>query len=68
MTLVLFAWLTRQEYFRNLTDLDVRKNIYEDKIKELEEEMTPYGIFDDDLSEPSEFWDGQDRWGSAEPT
>ena len=34
MSLVLFAWLTRQEYFKSLTDLDVRTDIYEKKITE----------------------------------
>ena len=67
MTLVLFAWLTRQEYFRSLTDMDVRKEIYEEKIEELEEEMTPYGIFYEDDPEQEQFWDGQDRWGAAYP-
>ena len=67
MTLVLFSWLTRQDYFRSLTDMDIRKEIYEDKIDELEDEMTPYGIFHDDIEDEDQFWDGQDRWGVAYP-
>ena len=28
MCLVLFAWLTSQDYFKQLTDIDIRKNLY----------------------------------------
>jgi len=35
MCLVLFAWLTRQDYFKDITDIDVRTDIYENKIQEL---------------------------------
>ena len=37
------------------------------KIDELEDEMTPYGIFHDDIEDEDQFWDGQDRWGVAYP-
>jgi hypothetical protein len=47
--------------------MDVRKEIYEEKLEQLEEEMTPYGIFYDEDPEEEQFWDGQDRWGVAHP-
>ena len=62
MSLVLFAWLTRQEYFKSLTDLDVRTDIYEKKIEELEDEMTPFGFIGDGDEDDTGFWDGEDRW------
>ena len=46
--LVLFAWLTTQNYYKDLTDINVRTKLYKDKIKEIEEEMLPFGFGTDD--------------------
>lgn len=57
MTLVLFGWLSTQPYFKDLSSMDIRKDIYQDTITKLEEEMTPFGFIDDgsdDLPERSE--------------
>lgn len=45
MTLVLFAWLTTQTYFKDLTNLDIRAKLYAEKIKQMEEDMLPAGFF-----------------------
>ena len=63
MCLVLFGWLTRQEYFKNLTDVDVRTDIYQDEIDQLEDDMSPFGFIDNG-SEENGVWDGKDRWYS----
>jgi len=39
MCLVIFAWLTSQPYFRDLTSFDIRQRLYEEKMKQIEEEM-----------------------------
>ena len=57
MCLVMFCWMTTQEYFRELLDVDVRKAIYEDKIDEVEEEMTPFGFIDDGINEEETYTD-----------
>ena len=63
MCLVLFAWLTRQEYFKNLTDMDIRKDIYEDEMKRIEEDILPFGFSTTmDEEEPTSFYDGEDHW------
>ena len=51
MTCVLFAWLVRQTYFRDITDVDIRQKMYEDKIRMLEDEQLPFGIIDDGMPE-----------------
>ena len=67
MCLVLFAWLTRQEYFKNLTDLDIRKDIYEDEMKRIEEDILPFGFSSTvDDEEPTSFYDGEDYWSSSD--
>jgi hypothetical protein len=57
MTLVLFSWLTTQAYFKSITGSDIRKDLYEEQMKNLEEEMTPFG-FVDDGSPSNTFTDG----------
>jgi len=55
MCLVMFGWLTRQDYFKNLTERDVRLDVYKDEIKRLEEEVLPFGLissFEDDEETP----------------
>jgi len=38
MCLVLFAWLTKQGYFKELTNIDIRKELFEGEIKKIEED------------------------------
>jgi hypothetical protein len=58
MTLVLFSWLTTQSYFKQITGSDIRKDLYEEQMKNLEEEMTPFGFVEDGSPE-SIFLDGR---------
>jgi hypothetical protein len=51
MTLVLFSWLTTQAYFKSITGSDIRKDLYEEQMKNLEEEMTPFGFVNDGSNE-----------------
>lgn len=44
MCLVLFGWMTRQDYFKNLTERDVRIDVYKEEIERLEEEVLPFGL------------------------
>ena len=44
MPLVLFSWLTTNSYFKELTNINIRKELYEARIKMIEEEITPFGF------------------------
>jgi hypothetical protein len=63
MSLVLFSWLSRQPYFKELTNLDTRLALFQKEIKQLEEDLAPFGFIsgyeDDDLNT---FNDGTDTW------
>jgi hypothetical protein len=62
MCLVIYAWMVAQDYFKELTDQDVRKRLYEDQKNQIEQDMAPFGFLDDGLGEDS-FTDGDgDRW------
>ena len=47
MTLVIFSWLVQQRYFKDLTDLDIRKKLADEQMRALEEDLLPFGIIDD---------------------
>lgn len=47
MTLVLFSWLSTNPYFKDLNDINIRQVIYENRIKMIEEELTPFGFYND---------------------
>ena len=51
MTLVIFAWLVQQRYFKDMTELDLRQKMYEDFEEQFEQDMLPFGIIDDGREE-----------------
>ena len=57
MTLVIFSWLVQQQYFKDMTDLDIRKQMYKDQMEALEQDMLPFGIIDSGQEEET-FTDG----------
>ena len=51
MTMVAFAWLTRQPFFRELTDTDIRARLAEEKYHAMLDDLTPPGFIDDGQSD-----------------
>jgi hypothetical protein len=49
MCLVIFSWLVAQDYFKEMTDQDIRKRIYEDQRNQIEQDMAPFGFVSDGL-------------------
>ena len=47
MCLVIFSWLVAQDYFKEMTDSDVRKRIYEEQKNAIEQDMAPFGFVSD---------------------
>ena len=62
MTLVLFSWMTTQRYFKDLLDQDLRVKLFEEKMRQLEEEVLPIGFLDDGLGEDIFIDSEGDRW------
>jgi hypothetical protein len=52
MGLVLFAWLTAQSYFKEDTNIDIRKMMLEEQNMLGDEDLAPVGIIDDGRPEP----------------
>ena len=47
MGLVLFAWLAAQTYFKEATNIDIRRYMLEEQNMLVEEDLAPVGIIDD---------------------
>ena len=61
MSLVLFSWASNDPLFKDLMNSNNRKALYNQQILKIEEELTPFGIFND-LEDPEyEVADG-DVW------
>lgn len=54
MTLVIFAWLIVQDYFKEMTNNDVRKRIYLEQKDQIEQDMSPFGFINDGLVNENE--------------
>ena len=51
MTLVLLAWASRDPYFKELTNVNLRNALFENQLKQIEEELTPFGMLNTGVPE-----------------
>ena len=63
MCLVFFAWLSQQDYFKELTDIDIRKNLYKLNEQALEDELVPFGFIDNGTENT---WEDNDEFKGGE--
>lgn len=47
MCCVLFSWMTTQDYFKSLNDIDVRQQLLDEREAQEMEELMPFGFIDD---------------------
>jgi len=66
MCLVIYAWLVQNDYFKELTDQDVRKRLYEEQKNQIEQDMAPFGFMDDGMGDDNFVDDDGDRWFKAD--
>lgn len=67
MCLVLFSWMTQQHFFKELTDVDIRKQMYAERLRQLEEEslLVPLSGHDP-AAAPEPVYEGGLVWESAD--
>jgi hypothetical protein len=65
MTLVMFAWMTTQQYFREIVNHDLRKQMQLEMLNQSDEEVPSFGIFDDGKSS-NYIVEGGDVWLTRE--
>ena len=64
MCLVIFAWIVAQDYFKEMTNNDIRKRIYEEQKNQIDQDMSPFGFISDGLEDMEVFVEQEtgDRW------
>ena len=60
--LVIFAWLSNQRYFKEMTDQDVRARMYSEQQNAIEQDMAPFGFMNDGLEEEQIIDDKGEVW------
>ena len=55
--LVMFAWLSNQTYFKELTDQDIRSRLVDEQQNMLEQDMAPFGFIEDGLQSEESYKD-----------
>jgi hypothetical protein len=61
MTLVNFAWLMAQKFFRESMNNDIRRVLQEEQLHIMDQDLVPFGIIDNGLDDP--FQDERDAAG-----
>jgi hypothetical protein len=68
MTLVLFSWFITTPFFESLTDLELKKLLYDEQRKMIEDDVLPAGIFSKNIDEPEVYVEGGDVWTVVKET
>ncbi len=68
MTLVLFSWVALQPYFKEMNDVDVRKRLYDNKMRMIEDDVLPFGFTDDGVTIEDKYVDNDGQvWHVVDP-
>ena len=61
MNLVMFGYFATGNYFQQLTDVDIRAMLFEQQMKQMEEDVLPFGFVDDGIAAAEE-QEIRDKW------
>ena len=61
-TLVLFGWLVDQQYFKELSNQNIREKLYQTKMDAIDDMTIPFGIIDDGLDDKYELMPDGGLW------
>ena len=62
MNLVMFGWFTSTPFFEDATDVNMKNLLYKEKIKQIEDDMIPVGIFNTNQEETNPLGSGWEIW------
>ena len=61
MNLVMFGYFATGNYFTQLTDVDIKNMMFEQQMKEIEDDVLPFGFIDNGI-DAAEVEDQNDQW------
>lgn len=62
MNLVMFAYFIQTQFFGDMTDIDIKKMLFEERMKAMEDDMIPFGFIDDGSAYSQELEDEKPGW------
>ena len=62
MNLVLFGFFVSSAYFSDLTDINIKDVIFNQKMKEIQEDIVPFGFIDDGTEHMKTIESKEDQW------
>ena len=65
MTLVMFSWMTTQQYFKEIVNHDLRKQMQLEMMNQRDEEIPSFGLYDDGIDQ-NYIVEGGDVWLTKE--
>ena len=65
MSLVIFSWLSTQQYFKEIVNHDIRKQIQLENMNQIDDDVLPAPIIEDGLEHDFQIIDG-DLWEVAD--
>ena len=67
MNLVLFSWFVTTPFFQDLTNKELKKMLYDEKQRAIEDEIVPPGIFEQ-ATDKEYYVEGGDVWTVVQNT
>jgi hypothetical protein len=63
MNLVMFGWFSTTQFFQEISNVDMKSMLYSEKVKQIEDDLLPFGIINDNTGEEEyrpqwEVWKG----------
>ena len=70
MNLVMLGYFVSTQMFADMTDIDLKKMLFDNRMKEIEDDIVPFGFIDDgtDAIEAIERAESHDRWNIKNET
>jgi hypothetical protein len=62
MNLVMFGYFASSQYFGDMTDIDLKQMLFDQKMKQIEEELVPFGYIDNGDAHIEVLEKGEDNW------
>jgi hypothetical protein len=65
MNLVMFGYFATTQFFSDMTNINLKEMMFQQKMRQIEEDIVPFGFIDDGL-DAIEVLENQERWKSQE--
>ena len=68
MNLVMFGYFVSTQFFADMTDIDLKQMLFDQRMKEIEDDMVPFGFIDDGTEAIQAIENQDDPWKIRDDT